>query len=162
MISLTWYSQCNSITGVWVAWCSSLCSSTGVFTTVRLCNRADSVLLFITDRSGWTIFKPAVLPVRDSFSLCVTYESDSLSFEHLIIWLYRHHSFWSLCGKIIIDPQWKTFLLLFSCPKCWTDTLLMKHLQCSYQSNFVKNNIFITTIFITTNSDSNTNCFDAV
>ncbi|KAL6491004.1 hypothetical protein MHYP_G00013490 [Metynnis hypsauchen] len=37
--------------------------------------------------------------LANTFSLYDTSESDSLSYKHLIIRLYEHHSSWSFCGE---------------------------------------------------------------
>lgn len=76
-------------------------SSAGVFTTVRLCNRADCELLCSSVWGQTVIFIPAVSPLSVSSCLCVTSQSDRLSFKHLFIRLYGHHSFSTLNNLLI-------------------------------------------------------------
>lgn len=99
---LTRHSQCNSITDLWALRVMFSFSSAGVFTTVRLCNRADCELLCSSVWGQTVIFIPAVSPLSVSSCLCVTSQSDRLSFKHLFIRLYGHHSFSAVCNKITV------------------------------------------------------------
>ncbi len=101
ILTLTWYGQCNFITGVWVSWSLGLVSSTAVITRVRFNNRTDSVFLWLTDMNHWIIFIPAVDPAADVCLLYDTCESDRLSSEHTSIRLNTHYRLGSLCVKLI-------------------------------------------------------------